>query len=104
MQREQNDGQAEAGQTHCGGDGGSEEGVAHRLQHEGRCVRVERGVEQALDSGKVEATILGEGVVAIDGHSEEGERADQQQGEGARARRCVALDRVRGGVRFDCCQ
>ena len=83
MEREKNDWKAEAGQPHRGGDGGGEEGVAHRLQHEGRAVRVERGVEQALDPCHVQAAVLGAGMVAIDGDGEESERADQKQGEGA---------------------
>jgi hypothetical protein len=51
MEREENDGKGQAGQSHRGSDGGSEEGVTHWFQHEGRGVRVERGVEQAIDPG-----------------------------------------------------
>ena len=110
MEREQNDWQAEVGQPHCGGDSGSEEGVAHRLQHEGRAVRVERGVEQALDSCHVEAAVLGAGMVAIDGDGEEGQRADQKQGEAAFAplpaasSLRAALSLPPGNLRFDLCQ
>ncbi len=102
MECEKNDGQAEMGQTHRGGDGGSEEGVTHWFQHEGRGVRVERGVEQAIYAGEVEAAVLCEGVVARDGDGEEGESADQKQGEGALARRPAALDRMRAGLQFKC--
>jgi hypothetical protein len=94
MEREKNDRQGQAGQSHRGSDGGSEEGVTHGFQHEGRGVRVERGVEKAIYPGEVEAAVLGEGMVARDGGGKEGESADQRQGKGALARRPVALDRM----------
>ena len=58
------------------------ERIAHRLQHEGGAVGVERRIEQALHAGQIEATVLGARVVAVDGECEASERG-YQQGSGA---------------------
>ena len=91
MQREQNRRERQMADARDGGDGWSEERMARRLEDEGGGLRVERGREEALDAGEVEAAVLGVGVVARDGECEERERADEERREGYVAAACGLL-------------
>jgi hypothetical protein len=65
------------------GEHGSEDGVVEVLADEAGVVREERGVEGELDAGDVEATVLGERVIAVEEKCGEGERGEERPPDGA---------------------
>ena len=80
------------------GEDGGEDGEVKVLADEDGVVREERGVESELDASDVEATVLGQRVVAVEEKCREGEQDRAGKTKWIGARDSVVLGRMRWTV------
>ena len=75
---QQNPGQREMGAMDDKGEYGSEDGVVQVLADEDGEVREEGWVEGELDTGDIEASVLGERVITVEKKRGEGKRSEER--------------------------